>query len=205
MYISLLSCWTNAFSVHLNITSIATYLPSTENQEGTFAGTTESQSTMKNLTPMQEAALRRQQNEEQEQDAEARNLVWNPEVDAVDIDADAEGEDDPDYVRQEDGSLLRVSDSHVLVPLGIRNEAGVIEAIPASEKEEAVYGGELEVAPMHLSDLVRDLSEEKNWVKSSNLDRTNKHLRQWPSMKKPKHLVLTRANLHYLQIQAPPQ
>jgi len=111
---------------------------------------------------MQEAALRRQQNEEQEQDAEARNLVWNPEVDAVNIDADAEGEDDPDYVRQEDGSLLRVSDSHVLVPLGIRNEAGVVEAIPASEKEEAVYGGELEVTPMHLSDLVRDFSEEKN-------------------------------------------
>jgi len=110
---------------------------------------------------MQEVALRRQQNEEQEQDAEARNLVWNPEVDAVDIDADAEGEDDPDYVRQEDGSLLRVSDSHVPVPLGIRNEAGVIEAIPASDKE-AIYGGELEVTPMHLSDLVRDLSEEKN-------------------------------------------
>jgi len=37
----------------------------------------------------------------------------------------------------------------------------VIEAIPASDKE-AIYGGELEVTPMHLSDLVRDLSEEKN-------------------------------------------
>jgi len=157
----------------LNITSIATYLPSKENQEGAFAGTIESQSTLKSLTPMQEAALRRQQNEEQEQDAEARNLVWNPEVDAVDLDADAEGEDDPDYVRQKDGSFLRVSDSHTLIPIGIRNEAGVIEAIPVTEKEEAVYGGEHEVTPMHLSDLVREFSEEKNLTLQLEAERAN--------------------------------
>lgn len=145
---------TGYHSVNLNIASIATYLPSTENQERAFAGTTESQFAPKNLTPMQERALREQQKEQQEKDAEARNLAWNAETGTFDQDADAEGEDDPDFVRQEDGSFRRIFDSHILVPFGVRNKAGGIESIPAPERKgEAVYGGELEVVPMHLSDL----------------------------------------------------
>ncbi|KXN92254.1 Meiosis-specific protein HOP1 [Leucoagaricus sp. SymC.cos] len=146
---------TGYHAVNLKIASIATYLPSAEHQEGAFAGTMESQLALgRNLTPMQEAELRAQQNEQQEKDAETRNLVWavENEVDGLDIDAD--GEDDPDYVRQPDGSFIRVSDSHVPVPLGIRNEAGIIESIPsAKQNAEAVYGGKPEIVPMHLNDL----------------------------------------------------
>jgi hypothetical protein len=149
----------NTCSVDLKIASIATYLPSTENQEGAFSGTTQSQIAPHGLTPMQEAALRAQQNEQQEKDADTRNLVWGAETDAFDLDADAEGEDDPDYVKQPDGSFLKVSDSHEPVLIGVRNEAGVIETIPAAKQnEEAVYGGEAEEVPMHLSDLVRTSS-----------------------------------------------
>lgn len=104
---------------------------------------------------MQEAELRAQQIEQQEKDAEMRNLVWSAETDTADLDMDAEGEDDPDYVRQPDGSFLRVCDSHILVPIGIRNGDGIIESITAPKPTaEAVYGGAPEPVPMHLSDLV---------------------------------------------------
>lgn len=139
----------------MNITSIATYLPSVEHQEAAFGGTTESHLVSQNLTPLQEAAIRAQQIEQQERDAETRNLVWPAESDIIDLDMDAEGEDDPDYVRQSNGSFLRVSDSHVPIPLGVRTESGVIEAIGIPKTAgEAVYGGAPESVPIHLSDLV---------------------------------------------------
>lgn len=138
-------------SVNLNISSIVTYLPSVEHQEAVFSGTTDSHSVIPTLTPMQEAAIRAQQIEQQEKDADLRNLVWPAEAD---LDMDAEGEDDPDYARQSDGSFLRVSDSHILVPVGIRNETGIIEAIPNAKPTETVYGGGPEQVPIHLNDLV---------------------------------------------------
>ncbi|KAF9446336.1 HORMA-domain-containing protein [Macrolepiota fuliginosa MF-IS2] len=146
---------TGHHSVNLNITSIATYLPSVEHQGAAFSGTTDTNLASQNLTPIQEAEIRAQQIEQQERDAEMRNLVWSTEADAIDLDRDAEGEDDPDYARQPDGSFLRVSDSHIPVPIGIRNEAGVIEAIVIPKTmEEAVYGGAPESVPVHLSELV---------------------------------------------------
>ena len=70
----------------------------------------------------------------QVKDASERNVIWDAEHGLGD--ADAEGEDDPDYV---DGVFVggsKVNDSgvEILVPIGIRNEEGAIMPIKLSEK-----------------------------------------------------------------------
>lgn len=138
----------------MNISSITTYLPSAEHQEAAFSGMTDFHSAPKNLTPLQEAAVRAQQIEEQEKDAETRNLVWSTECEVAALDGDADGEDDPDYEQQPDGSFLRIANTDI-IPLGVRTESGMIEAIAVPGTiGEAVFGGSMESVPTDLSDLV---------------------------------------------------
>jgi meiosis-specific protein HOP1 len=145
-------------SVNLNITSIATYLPSsTEHDNAAFAGTTSHLPKPPILTPIQEASIRAQQAEKQNKDADERNVVWAVE-DIVELhDIDGEGEDDPDYVRLPDGSyeraILHASGPDSLTPIGLRNEAGEIEPLPIVP-EEAHFGGVLEPIPTRLDQLV---------------------------------------------------
>ncbi|EKM82502.1 hypothetical protein AGABI1DRAFT_52691 [Agaricus bisporus var. burnettii JB137-S8] len=144
---------TGHHSVDVNISSITTYLPSAEHQEAAFSGMTDSHSAPKNLTPLQEAAVRAQQIEEQEKDAETRNLVWSTECEVAALDGDADGEDDPDYEQQPDGSFLRIANTDI-IPLGVRTESGMIEAIAVPGTiGEAVFGGSMESMPTDLSDL----------------------------------------------------
>lgn len=147
-------------SVNLNITSIATYLPSsTEHENAAFAGTTSRQPNPPALTPIQEANIRAQQIEKQNKDADERNVVWSVE-DAVELhDTDGECEDDPDYVQLPDGSYqkiaLQTSGPDSLTPIGLRNEAGEIEPLPFSmSTEEAHFGGVSEPTPTRLDQLV---------------------------------------------------
>jgi meiosis-specific protein HOP1 len=119
--------------VNVGIQSIVAYLPSTEDNDAAFTGTTTGASAP-SLTPLQEANHRAQQVELQTKDASERNVVWDVEHGLGD--ADAEGEDDPDYV---DGVFVggsKVNDSgvEILVPIGIRNEEGVIVPIKFSER-----------------------------------------------------------------------
>ncbi|KAJ7137828.1 HORMA domain-containing protein [Mycena epipterygia] len=134
---------TGHHSVNLSVASIATYLPSsTENDHATFTGTTTRVAAPPTLTPVEEATIRAEQAAKQSKDAESRNIVWS--ADASD-ELDAEGEDDPDYVRIADGSF---------VPVGVRNEAGVIEPLPASmDIEEAQFGGVSQTVPTRLYDV----------------------------------------------------
>ncbi|KAJ7154281.1 HORMA domain-containing protein [Mycena filopes] len=136
---------TGHHSVNLSVASIATYLPSsTENDHATFAGTTSRAVVAPTLTPVEEANIRAEQAAKQVKDAESRNIVWSADA-SVEVDdlLDADGEDDPDYVRGPDGTF---------VPLGVRNEDGVIEPIPM-DTEEAHFGGVSQTVPTRLHDL----------------------------------------------------
>ncbi|KAJ6563234.1 HORMA domain-containing protein [Mycena sp. CBHHK59/15] len=137
---------TGHHSVNLSVASIATYLPSsTENDHATFTGTTTRLAAPPTLTPVEEANIRAEQAAKQSKDADARNIVWSADV-AVELsDLDAEADDDPDYVRSADGSF---------VPIGVRNEDGDIEPL-AMAPEEAQFGGVSQAVPTRLHDLVR--------------------------------------------------
>ncbi|KAJ7811429.1 HORMA domain-containing protein [Mycena olivaceomarginata] len=131
-------------SVNLSVASVATYLPSsTENENATFTGTTSRGPAAPTLTPVEEAALRADQAAKQGQDAEARNVVWSADVGVEDEDPDAEGEEDTDFFRTADGSF---------VPIGLRNDEGVIVPLPM-DTEEAHFGGVSQTVPTRLHDL----------------------------------------------------
>ena len=137
----------------MNVTSIASFLPSsTKHDDATFSGTT-SISGRLNLTPHQEVTASKDQAEKQIEDAENRNVIWAAE-DCLELsDADADGEDDPDYLRQPDGSYLK---RDAIAPIGYRNKHGNIGPIPLQEHPgEARFEGVLENAPKYLHEIVR--------------------------------------------------
>jgi hypothetical protein len=85
------------------------------------------------LTPLQEVNLSKQQAEVQIKDATKRNVVWA-------------AEDDPDYIRLENG---------MPVPIGIRGQEGLIKALPIQASVgEAQYGGVSERVPTKLQEMV---------------------------------------------------
>ncbi|KAF7325399.1 HORMA domain-containing protein [Mycena venus] len=135
---------TGHHSVNLSIASIATYLPSsTENENAPFAGTTSRGPTAPTLTPVEEAAVRAEQAAKQSKDAETRNVVWSADAGVEGDDLDAEGDDDPDYFRNADGNF---------VAIGVRNEEGIIEPIPM-DAEEKHFGGVSQTVPTRLHEL----------------------------------------------------
>ena len=121
-------------SVNINITSVAGYLPpSNEDNDAMFAGLTSRPqglpSSTLSLTPAQEAVLRARQIDVQMKDAVARNVVWGVEGDEDDPDAD--GEPDEGYVLTADGTYERRSvDDNLPAPIGLRNQGGSIVPLP---------------------------------------------------------------------------
>lgn len=81
-------------AVDLRVASVSAYLPSAEDNNAPFLGTTVDGQNLcaPSLTPAEEAALRQQQSEAQREDARERRVVWDAEEGLGDI--DAEGEDD---------------------------------------------------------------------------------------------------------------
>jgi len=104
---------------------------------------------------MQEANLRSRQAEQQNIDATERNIVWAVEEANECDDHDAEGDDDPDYVRLPDGSYEKVTrrdlEPPVMVPIGVRNSSGEIVSLP----DEIHFNGNPEVIPTCLDQVVR--------------------------------------------------
>lgn len=136
----------------MNVTSIASYLPSSEEygDNAAFSGLT-GNPRRSDLTPQQEALIRKYATEKQYEDAKNRNLVWLAE-DSVDLsDTEAEGEDDPDYIRLPDGTYEKNRDP---VPVGIRTEDGRIDELP--ERAEIHFGGITENIPQRLQEVVQN-------------------------------------------------
>ncbi|SRR6266545_5809606 len=144
---------TNICSVNLTVTSITSFLPSsTEHDNDAFGGTVAHTGRM-TLTPLQGANLSKEQAEKQLDDAGTRNVVWSADRDVDPDDLDAEGEDDPDYVLQADGTCVEVDPTPV--PIGIRGKEGIINPIlDKSDMEEAQYGGVSEPVPSKLQEMV---------------------------------------------------
>ena len=85
---------TGYHGVDMNITSVSAYLPSGEDNNAPFLGTTARTAfTAPSLTPVEEAAMRAQQIEVQRQDAAARLVVWDGDgsMGHADTDCRAEG------------------------------------------------------------------------------------------------------------------
>lgn len=147
---------TGSSSVNVSVTSIATYLPSsTENDSAPFTGTTSKRTAPVILTPSEEASLRVEQAIKQKEDAETRNVVWGVEGST---DVDAEGDVDEDFVQQQDGTfhLLGSQSEARPVPIGVRNEAGDIEPLTSDmmQVDEVVFGGITQSAPTSLNEMV---------------------------------------------------
>jgi len=119
-----------------------------------FTGTTTHPNARPTLSPVQEATFCKQQAEKQREDAEARNIVWSGE-NGLELDdlADADCDDDPDYIRLPDG---RYQEINAMSPIGIRNKDGNIEVIADTipELSEAQFGGFSENVPLRLQDIV---------------------------------------------------
>ncbi|KAL0563844.1 hypothetical protein V5O48_018218 [Marasmius crinis-equi] len=135
-------------SVEVNVSSIATYLPSsTEHQNSPFAGITNSRPS---ATPAEEAAHRAEETEKQLEDAEKRIYVWSAEELS---DADGDASDDPDYIK----SSAAVNN----MPIGIRNSEGEIGPIPEDadisrmdvDEAEAELCGSTQIVPTRLQEI----------------------------------------------------
>lgn len=155
---------TGHHSVNLSIASIATYLPSsTEHDHGIFAGTTVRGSTVPTLTPLEEASFCAHQAEKQREDADNRNIVWSADADLELHDDDAEGEDDPEYIRGPDGRYKAIGlerEMQQFAPIGLRNKEGDIEKLPFAPDGEAQFVGICENVPTRLKEINAKIAPE---------------------------------------------
>ncbi|KAL1746287.1 HORMA domain-containing protein [Schizophyllum fasciatum] len=152
--------------VKLNVTSISSFLPSsTENDNSPFAGPSTRSHAAPALTPAQEFALRAQQSAKQAEDAARRNVAWA--LDTADaIDPDADGDVDEEYDASLGGlpRLKSFDDSGIdisMIPVGLRNEQGIIEPIPPKDLV-AHYGGDTQDAPRQLEAMNVDRASQED-------------------------------------------
>ncbi|KAF7322313.1 HORMA domain-containing protein [Mycena chlorophos] len=141
---------TGHHAVNLSVASIATYLPSsTENDHATFTGTvSRSNAAPPPLTPVEEAAVRAEQVAKQAEDAENRNVVWAADAAVEGDDMDCPGEDEETFQGK-----LRWDAEVGMVPIGIRNGDGLIEPIPVELEAEKQFGGTSQLVPTRLDEL----------------------------------------------------
>ncbi|KAH9843171.1 HORMA-domain-containing protein [Rhodofomes roseus] len=145
------SLQTGYHGVNVRIASVSGYLPSTEDNNAPFLGTTVGHThAAPVLTPTEEAAARMQQMEIQRRDAMDRQVVWD--ADDGMCDADADGEEDPDFVPADDSGV------EFFAPIGIRDEEGNIQPYDPRGKqsgrfEEVRYAGRAEDVPNEIAQL----------------------------------------------------
>ncbi|KAH6918332.1 hypothetical protein BKA70DRAFT_1246890 [Coprinopsis sp. MPI-PUGE-AT-0042] len=151
-------------TVDLKVASVASYLPSkAECDDSVFTGTTNAGVHCAGAPSIGEDASKyKKEVEAHEEDARARNLVWSAEAD---LDADAEGEDDPgDLVQDTDGVYVSRSELKMaaIAPVGLRNEDGEIEPVPlaAVETPAAQYEGFKEPVMTRLQEINANLTPE---------------------------------------------
>ena len=115
--------------VDLKIRSVAKYIPNDEKDDFEFLGVESvADSTFKSSSKNREERSRSHQVEAQKVDAEARRVIWDAEDSRL-TDADAEGEDDPDYVNDSGVELVE--------PLGVKTDDGNIRPLTAEDIEAA--------------------------------------------------------------------
>ncbi|PCH37883.1 hypothetical protein WOLCODRAFT_96043 [Wolfiporia cocos MD-104 SS10] len=173
------SIQTGYHGVDVKVTSVSGYLPSTEDNNAPFMGTTHSSTlTAPTLTPMEEAAIRLQQTEAQRKDAMVRRVAWDADDGMCDPDADSEV--DPEYGGSDGhnkGISCAVNDSGVefIEPMGIRDEEGQIRPFSQMDKQqrniccahgEAQYAGQQDNVPDRIAQLLRHRNLRTKQIRS---------------------------------------
>lgn len=104
------------------------------------------------MTPVEHANAREAEIKLLKKDAEERRVIWSAE--AQGIDADAEGEIDPEYAEQYNVAGIGFA------PLGVRNDEGklvpIIGRAHAADGEEVLYAGESLSVPSRVGNLVSE-------------------------------------------------
>ncbi|KAI0092965.1 HORMA domain-containing protein [Irpex rosettiformis] len=181
-------------AVDLSVTSVSAYLPSTEDNNAPFLGTTAEgkHPCAPMLTPTEEAALRTHQAEVQRQDAQERRVVWDAEEGLGDLDADAEGEDDEEGVA---AAIWRPGSKGLefVGPLGIRDSEGRV--IPLSESQEKLrepsppssvcFEGEQEKVLRHVRQLQLPVSNSGDLTQTQQIEPTQIPASELPSSSPP--------------------
>ena len=163
---------TGFHSVDVKIASISGFLPSVEDNNAPFMGTTHARGyNAPAMTPLEEAAVRVQQTEAQRQDALERRILWDADNGLCDVDAD--GEDDPEcapgnrilaFTQSLVGLMRRTDDSGVefVDPVGTKDEDGAVVLFTSQRQHqrkksglhEANYFGQQERVAQQLAQLV---------------------------------------------------
>ncbi|OJT02515.1 hypothetical protein TRAPUB_6932 [Trametes pubescens] len=159
------SVQTGYHGVDVKVTSVSGYLPSAEDNNAPFLGTTSGNPFgAPPLTPAEEASMRAQQIEIQREDALERRVVWDTDIELADMNG-SEGEEHSALAKS------RASAPERVVPVGFRNDEGTI--IPYAEPEtprrfdknaEAQYAGKPESVPMCIGQLAKSRSQDRDDV-----------------------------------------
>ncbi|KAH8117033.1 DNA-binding protein [Phellopilus nigrolimitatus] len=138
--------------IDLQVQSVAKYIPNGENNDSEFYCMEHvSKGGTGGLSGTIDSGTRSRQVEAQRKDAEERIVAWNAE-DLRWTDADADGEEDPDFVNDSGISLKG--------PLGMRKTDGSIVPIENQEEDtmetdaiDVQFFGKPEIAPSHVGQL----------------------------------------------------
>lgn len=162
---------TGYHGVDVNVTSVSAYLPSGEDNDAPFLGTTErSAFVAPTLTPIEEAAVRAQQIEQQRKDAIRRRVVWTVDDKVEDVSVTkggagglTAGESYTDLLPALLEAYCSINNAPVPVgpePVGVRSDDGFVVPLPHTElgegsMAEAQYAGRPESMPVCIGQLVR--------------------------------------------------
>ena len=152
---------TGYHGVDVKITSVANYLPSVEDNNAPFLGTTEKNPfANRALTPAEDAALRAQQIETQRRDADDRCVVWDGDNVQDAACENATGDSGSKF----SGNWCQLDVDHFIIGqvllVGIRDESGLVVPLSSQREEvpetpEGQYAGRPEEVPMCIGHLVR--------------------------------------------------
>ncbi|KAK7687094.1 hypothetical protein QCA50_009595 [Cerrena zonata] len=148
--------------VDVNVTSVSGYLPSVEDNDAPFLGTTQKYGNSGlHLTPVEEAATRAQQVQAQKMDADSRRVVWDAEGGLSVPNSESEIDQDKSTLGQ---PIRTGSEPLAPNPLGIRTDKGEIIPLPtelAGGKDtatEAIAEAHYVGAEIHVPKCVGDLA-----------------------------------------------
>ncbi|KAI0344853.1 DNA-binding protein [Trametopsis cervina] len=166
-------------SVDLRVASVSAYLPSAEDNNAPFLGTTIGGQNVipPTLSPSEESALRAQQSEAQRQDALERRVVWDAEEGLGDEDADGSDDDGGQAA-----AIWRVNPTGLefISPLGLRGSDGSIMPIASPENQpcelpataDALFEGVKENVPRHVGQLQLPLCNSGDLTQTQQIDQT---------------------------------
>ncbi|KAI0768437.1 HORMA domain-containing protein [Irpex lacteus] len=179
-------------AVDLSVTSVSAYLPSAEDNNAPFLGTTidGKHNCAPMLTPSEEAALRNHQVEAQRQDALDRRVVWDAEEGLDDVDAEGEIEDDDSAA-----AVWRpgAKGMEFVGPIGVRDPNGCVVPLSASQEKQAesslqasvVFEGVQEKVPRHVRQLQLPVTNSGDLTQTQQIDATQLPDSRLPSSSPP--------------------